>query len=227
MFMLLNIVLIVIILIELYYLCKTYGVMYPMNNITEEMTQSANYTVKFTTQWGADKEINHPPNPHTGNMFLVNHDKNFKLFELGQLASIGISNTAMYGTIDDLMNLTKNNASIGNVETSNVLMAPGETTLKINVTDDKPILSFSTMIAPSSDWFTGFSINLLDNNNNEWIKHKVIPLYVYIAGTDSNQGFVTEHKLRTVPEVISVKKDNFLYPTGKIKPIAYAIISKK
>lgn len=218
-----NITIILVVVLVLLALYIAYGMMYEKFTTTETNDQ-AKYSVKFITMWGADESINHPDNPHTGNMFLITHNNNFKLFEVGKLASKGVSNTSMYGTLDDLFAITNGNVNIGNTVTDRVLMAPGETSLTINADSSKPIMSFVTMIAPSSDWFTGFSLNLMENG--KWIDKKNIPLYVYVAGTDSNQGFVTEHVLRDVPNPISLKNDKFLYPDGKLKPIAYAIITK-
>jgi hypothetical protein len=194
------------------------------NFVYKKSTNDVMYNVKFVTMWGADQSINHPSNPHTGNMFLITHNSNFELFKVGQLASKGISNTSMYGTIDDLLKMVQNNHDIGSVVTNKVLMAPGEVNMTIGANSSKPILSFSTMIAPSSDWFTGFSTNLM--SDNQWIKEITIPLYVYIAGTDSNQGFVTEHQPKNIPDPISLNQSPILYPNNQVKPIAYAVITK-
>ena len=185
----------------------------------------ATYHVMFTTKWGEDPSISHPPNPHTGNMFLVTHTDGFRLFENGKLASKGVSTTSMYGTLDELFKTTNGNENVGNIVTSNVLPAPGETNLMINVTPNKRYLSFVTMIAPSSDWFTGFSsIDLM--KDGKWINGTTIPLYVYVAGTDSNQGFVTEHKMRKKALPIMIKTDSFLYPKNTVKPIAHVKITR-
>src|SRR5579872_3273335 len=84
------------------------------------------YSVTFMSKWGLDPRINHPSNPHTGNMFLVSHDNNFELFALGKLASKGVKQTSMYGTLDDLFAITNNNKHIGNIVTAGVLETPGE-----------------------------------------------------------------------------------------------------
>jgi hypothetical protein len=196
-----------------------------MDMISTSEDSPTKYLIKFTSMWGKDPRINHPENPHTGNMFLVSHDDEFELFKNGKFASKGVSQTAMFGTLDDLYTIANNNKQhIGKIVTSKVLETPGSSELMIDVSSDMHQLSFVTMIAPSSDWFTGFSIDLM--KNEKWINHTTIPLYVHIAGTDSNQGFVTEHKLRTVPEPIKIKQDNFLYPTGQVVPIAYVSIDK-
>lgn len=189
-----------------------------------ESADTAKYNVQFITMWGADESIRHPDNPHTGNMFLITHNDKFKLFEVGKLASKGVSNTSMYGTLDDLFAITNDNENVGNTVTSGVLMAPGEVNLTINAEPSKRVMSFVTMVAPSSDWFTGFSLDLIEDG--KWVTKKMIPLYVYVAGTDSNQGFVTEHKPRERAQPISLKNDKFLYPDGKLRPIAYAVVTK-
>lgn len=183
------------------------------------------YQVEFMSMWGNDSRINNPPNPHTGNMFLVSHNDKFKLFEVGQYANKGVSQTAMFGTLDDLYTVAKDNKEhIGNVVTSGVLSTPGKTDLVIEMTPIMSQISFVTMVAPSSDWFTGFSIDLMKNGG--WIDKTIIPLYAYIAGTDSNQGFVTEHKPRAIPEPIKINQSKILYPAGQVIPIAYAIINR-
>ena len=182
------------------------------------------FDVKFISLWGIDPLINHPVNPHTGNMFLITHDETLKLFELGKTASKAISKTAMYGDVTDLMDHINNHLHVGNIVTSSVLPTPGETTMSIHADIHNSHLSFVTMIAPSSDWFTGFTVNLIEND--KWIDKKTIPLYVYVAGTDNNQGFVEEHKPKNNADPISLKSDTSLYPSGKITPIAYAIITK-
>ena len=184
----------------------------------------ATYNVKFVTSWGADKTINAPQNPHTGNMFLVSHNVNFELFKVGQFASKEIANTAMYGSVDDLLDMVTNNGNVGDVVTNDALMAPGEVNLRIKVPYDKTHLSFVTMIAPSSNWFIGFSVNMMPKWG--WTDGMIIPLYVYDAGTDANQGFVTEHKPKFLADPISVINNNYLFPDNILKPIAHVIITR-
>ena len=202
-----------------------------IHNVSDtDSGRKAKYTIKFMTMWGTEGTkniINFPSNPHTGNMFAVTHNNKFKLFEVGKLASKAVSTTAMYGTIDELLKLTKDDPNIGNIKTTEVLTCPGQKDITIDLDSslNKTYLSFITMIAPSSDWFTGFSIDL--KQTSSWANKVMVPIFVYVAGTDSNQGFVTEHKPKANPDPISLKNDKELYPDGKFKPIAFALVTRQ
>ena len=39
-----------------------------------------------------------------------------------------------------------------------------------------------TMIAPSPDWFTGVSVDLMENG--EWVAEKTVTVFAWDAGTD-------------------------------------------
>lgn len=188
----------------------------------------AKYKITFVSDWGSDQQkINFPANPHTGNMFLITNNGQVQLFDVGTNASTAISNTAMFGTINDLQQLYKYNTNVGTIATNPVLMTPGKSSFFIDVYNDKPYLSFVTMVAPSPDWFTGTpkaGVNLLAQN--DWVKNISVPLYVYDAGTDSGQGFNTEHYIQNQPNPVTIKTDTFLYPDGLVKPIAYLQIDR-
>jgi hypothetical protein len=181
---------------------------------------SQKYKVTFTSDWGTNANINHPSDPHTGNMFLMTSRNDFDLFSVGDLASKGISQTSMYGTLDELLVLVKGKSNVGSVVTAPVLKLPGTATMNITADQANPYLSFATMIAPSPDWFTGISrLDLREGGN--WVKSKTMPLYVYDAGTDSGTGFAVEHILETAARPIAIKTDSFLYPQGRVEPIGY------
>lgn len=224
-----TLVVVIIIILIIWYLFFSNN----QSNVTNEYFKNTNnnsstavYNVTFMSEWGNNpKEINAPPNPHTGNMFLITQNGKIKLFNVGSYAIKGISNTSMYGTIDDLMMSFMNNNDVGQVVTAPVLKTPGQTTLTISADRNYHYLSFVTMVAPSPDWFTGISsLNLMPNG--QWINRAIIPLFVHDAGTDSGMGFNTEHYLEQNPKQITLKNDTFLYPDGQLKPIAFLRIDR-
>jgi hypothetical protein len=183
------------------------------------------YSVQFATNWGNDQSVNSPANPHTGNMFLTTGNGETSLFDVGQDASESIATAAMYGEVDDLVDDAEDDDNIYHVYTANVIQAPGKQNFDIEVTPDYPYLSFATMIAPSGDWFTGISnLNLV--NDGQWIDNVTVPLYVYSAGTDSVQGFSDQHQPKDDADPISIVDSNYLYPDGRVKPIAYLVINR-
>lgn len=216
------VVIIVVVLIAIYWVYKSYaGTMEMMSN-----TDGIRYKVTFVSNWGSDQnQINFPLNPHTGNMFLTVSNDDFNLFQVGQLASKAISNTSMYGTIDDLMNMVKNDRNVDSVYTAPVLETPGDHTFIITPDANYRYLSFVTMIAPSPDWFTGVTgFDLVQNMR--WIQQAVIPLFVFDAGTDSGTKFNMEHFIKARPDPITLKNDDFLYPDGMLKPIAFLAVER-
>jgi len=218
------IVVVVIVLFLAYWYLSSY-----YSKQTEQMTatsDSAEYMIRFVSNWGTNaQEINYPQNPHTGNMFLITNNDQFSLFLTGTLATKAISNTSMFGTIDDLSDLVANNPNIGMVVTAPVLPTPGEYTLKITADKDHHYISFVTMVAPSPDWFTGVS-NLDLMKDGQWLKQTMVPMFVFDAGTDEGTAFNTEHYPKTPADVVTLKNDTFLYPDSKLKPIAFLLIQK-
>lgn len=194
---------------------------------TDGGTESARYMIKFVSNWGSNpQEIRFPPNPHTGNMFLAVHNDKFGLFTVGGFASRGIAETSMFGTIDNLLENMKN-PNIKKISTSEVISTPGEKTFIIEPDQAYHYFSFSTMIAPSADWFTAVSkINLIENG--KWIQEKILPLFAYDAGSDAANklGFTDKHIPRDMPLPITPLTSQFLFPDKKVKPIAMLLIKK-
>ncbi len=184
------------------------------------------YRVQFMTKWGMDPNINAPEQPHTGNMFLAVHDGTYRLFDVNQLASRGIANTSMFGTVDNLMRMSEEHPGIKQIYTSPVLMAPGRKDMEIHVDPRHSHISFSTMVAPSPDWFTGVSkVNLMQNG--KWVNGMMIPLYVYDAGTDSGMGFFNMPDYpESRPKPVSMTTTRVIFPDGRPKPIAYLNIRR-
>lgn len=222
-------IIVVIVLIVVVYMLITgtyFGINEYFSSKASNASATAKYKITFVSEWGKDKNmINAPPNPHTGNMYLNVNNGKTTLFKEGKYASKGISITSMYGTIDDLLAATQNDPNIKKIYTDNVLVVPGKRSFNIEADTTNHYLSFVTMIAPSSDLFTGVSeFDLL--KDNKWKTKMVIPLFVLKAGTDSGTAFTTKHYLKPNPDVITVRKDKFIYPDNKPKPIAFLVIEK-
>ncbi len=63
--------------------------------------------------------------------------------------------------------------------------SPGSASSTFKVTADFHLVTVTSMLAPSPDWFVGVSgLNLLDGSNN-WKQREEVELFVYDAGTDS------------------------------------------
>ena len=79
--------------------------------------------------------------------------------------------------------------------------SPGVVTVTLTVSQDCPVVSVVSMIAPSPDWFVGVS-GLSLSENGAWIEHKVVELFPFDAGTDSGSSYVSPDEPTDSPEVI-------------------------
>lgn len=208
------IVLIIVLMVYFYYKDQRSVSSRPVNT----------YNVTFKTMWGNPQiPIGYPKDPHTGTMFVAVHDQQYVPFQVGNTASIGIQQSAEYGMSDELVKEVKSMGShVWKYNVMPVLMAPGQKTFQIETNDTYHYFSFVTMIAPSSNWFTGasFDINKIPLNVD-------IPLYALNAGTDSGKEFITTPKHPLSPhQPISKIGNSVLFPNSSAVPIAYLSISK-
>jgi hypothetical protein len=190
------------------------------------------YRIKFVTMWGTPGTENiigysMPPleGPHTGNMFLIQHDPNFNLFRVGDYASAGIAESSMFGTNNGLIK----EANGYKYYTKDVLQTPGERSFTITYDPQNPLFSFVTMIAPSSNWFTGVSsINMTGLNQSLTVgKSTGIALYAFDAGVDHGDQFKTFPKMPREEKIpISyIKENSVLFPDSSDQIMKDAIPS--
>ena len=92
------------------------------------------------------------------------------------------------------------NAEIGNaiingtafdlISGGGISPSPGTISIIFKVSEDYPLVSLVTMIAPSPDWFVGvMNLNLFENNS--FVDEKIVTLYAYDAGTDSGINYTS------------------------------------
>ena len=156
--------------------------------------------------------------------FLLLHNARYDLFAINSYASKGITQTAEYGTTDELEAEVKDDNNVAKYYTAGILQCPGKNTLDIEAYQEFSFLSFSTMLAPSQCNFTGFSsldLSLVDDSIE-------IELYAYSAGTAEDDIFQTmpKHYL-AMTEPISLKTDKpFFSRNQKTIPVGYATITR-
>jgi hypothetical protein len=181
------------------------------------------FLVTIQISWGDPRvPIGHPNDPHTGNMFLVTHNPYYSLFKVNNIASLGIRKSAEYGVVDELKMESQKSPDVYKIYTSDVLKAPGVRTFIIEDNSMFPLFSFTTMLAPSPDWFTGIT-----NIDLRSITNHTFPLYAYDSGSAYGSIFMTEpkyHRKMLIP--ISYKADAPFFPTGNVIPIGYININK-
>lgn len=175
------------------------------------------YDVTFDLFW--DKTgASYPENAHTGNILLVEHDKNYNVFRINELTSLGVAQSAMFG-VNDL--LIKEVQKLGfNYHTAKPIKIGEKTSFSVKYNPRAQYITLIAMIAPSPDWFVASRpIKLRRKKSN---KPLVYPLYAYDAGVDLGSEFQTFPKqLRRDAVPISLITSGALFPPKKTDDIQW------
>jgi hypothetical protein len=176
---------------------------------------TAKYRVTFHSTWSEDTHPDDfPSNPHFSGLIGASHSDKVTFWREGELASPGIKNMAETGSKSPLnqeilISILKKSAfqllSGDGIQTS-----PGFVNLTIKVSQEYPLVTLVTMIAPSPDWFVGVdSLNLFEEG--DFVDQKTEILYAYDAGTDSGLNYTSPNEPTNPPEPI------FLIETSPFK----------
>lgn len=161
----------------------------------------ATYTITFTGDWNSTDHSDNgmtplPSNDHWSDLIGTTHNSNVTFWELGQLATSGIEDVAESGNEVDFKQeindaITANNAlQLYDVDFDPNNALGTATLMSITVSEDFPLLTLVSMIAPSPDWFAGInSFSLLDGSN--WKDNISIDLFPYDAGTEDGTDYNT------------------------------------
>jgi len=181
--------------------------LYGGENGSEPVVGAAEYEVTFESTWSAATHpYNFPTNPHFSGLIGATHDSTVVFWKEGELASAGIKNVAEKGSKNPFDN--EINAAIAadtaftKLSGGGIGTSPGSVSLTFQVSNEYPLVTLVSMIAPSPDWFVGVS-GLSLYENGEWVSEKVVDLYLYDAGTDSGTDFTSRDEATTPPVVIT------------------------
>ncbi|WP_299020007.1 spondin domain-containing protein [uncultured Photobacterium sp.] len=163
---------------------------------------TVSYELEFKTNWSVTNfSTNFPSNRHFSGLIGLTHNSTVKIFEVGALASNGIVSMAETGSkgllksdIEDMQNQGNSGSTIDGQG-----IPAGLTSVSVifDISQDHPLVSVVTMIAPSPDWFTGVS-NIPLFVDGQWVEEIEIQLTSYDAGSDSGVTF-TSANLATNP----------------------------
>ncbi len=160
------------------------------------------YDVHFTPTWSfATHPTAFPPFAHFSPLIGATHNAGVQFWTPGGVSSPGIEVMAESGGTFQLDSevmqaITAGNA--GEVINGGAIFLPGTAMGTFRVTDEFPLVSLVTMIAPSPDWFVGVhDLNLLSPTG--WVDNLVVDLFAYDAGTDSGATF-TSNDINTLPK---------------------------
>jgi len=156
---------------------------------------TADYILTFESTWSSETfPINFPQNPHFSGLIGANHNGNVNFWEVGQPASVGIKDVAERGIkdafISELEQAVRDKNAGEVLSGGGIGTSPGSVSISFQVSKNFPLVTVISMLAPSPDWFAGTSaLNLYENGN--WAEEKIVELFVYDAGTDDGNDYVS------------------------------------
>ncbi|MBL4662436.1 MAG: spondin domain-containing protein [Flavobacteriaceae bacterium] len=172
----------------------------------------ATYSVNFTSNWTQTAHPHPsgslPGNAHWSKLVGATHNSDIVFLEMGGIATEGVENiaetggnTAFYSEVDAAITANFANAL---VDGDGLASAGGQINIdEIITTEDYPLLTLLSMIAPSPDWMIAInSISLIDGNG-DWIDEINIDLYPYDAGTDNGIDYTSGDSNTNPKEPIS------------------------
>lgn len=170
---------------------------------------SATYDITFTSTWNATNHTSIPENAHWSKLVGATHKTSNAFLQIGNLATLGIKNIAETGN-NTVFN-EEVNAEILNGEADQYINGPNLGTatgniliLDLVVTEEFPLLTLVSMIAPSPDWMVAINgYNLLDPEGN-WKPSVTLEMFAYDAGTDSGTDYTSGNSVTNPFEPISI-----------------------
>lgn len=164
----------------------------------------ATYTVTFDASWSAGTHPqDFPANAHFSGLVGGTHDASVHFWAAGEPASLGIQRMAEWGlqsVLADEVQVAVDAGSAGTVLLGpGIASSPGSATLTFTATLAHPLVTLTTMIAPSPDWFVGVA-GLDLRPGGSWSEEITVALYPWDAGTDSGVSYNSGDQ-PTVPHV--------------------------
>jgi len=154
----------------------------------------ATYSVTFDSNWTQaahpHSSGNLPATAHWSKLVGATHNSSITFFEMGGIATQGVENIAETGSntvfFSEVNNAITAETAYELIDGPGLSTAAGQITINnIMATDEYPLMSLLSMIAPSPDWMIALNSIPLRDGSNEWITEIVIDVYPYDAGTDS------------------------------------------
>jgi Spondin_N len=150
----------------------------------------ASYKIIFRLKW-QNPEFAVPAGAHVTALTGMIHSKDTSLWNTGSLATRGLEDVAEEG---NSMNMNMElDAIIAEKKALSKFLLPaplvtGGLDTVLNFNTSYSCISFTSMIAPSPDWFMGLhNVDLF--HGNSWVKDTTVSLMLYDAGTEDGDTF--------------------------------------
>jgi len=182
----------------------------PIPVAEEKLT--ATYELTLTSNWSmANFPTNYPDNAHFSPLVGLTHSADANIFANGEVSSPGVIVMAETGSKDllkeEIAEIQNLGYSANLIDELGIGVNDKTITITFEASQDFPLLSVVSMVAPSPDWFIGID-RLLLFKNNQWIDDETVQLVVYDAGSDNGELFKSDNMKTTLSEVITLLSTN-------------------
>ncbi len=188
---------------------------------------TATYTITFVSVWNSSDHGTLPGGAHWSSLVGATHQTPDEFLTMGNTASPGIKDIAETGAFGTFQSEINSNADANQFISGGGLgSATGIITVNnLQVSEDFPLLTLASMIAPSPDWFIAVnSVNLRSGNNainNGWKNTFSMDLFPYDAGTDDGSSY-TASNAATMPQGVITNLSGVMpFNTNKIGTITF------
>ena len=167
----------------------------PMPAQAQGNAQSVTYRVTFTGKFTVDalaRGVSVPSGAHFTTLIGAVHNDSVTFWSSGGTASAGIESMAEIGgtgTLRSEINVAMPNA-LAVISKSIASGGTATATVDITLTTGHPLVTLTSMIAPSPDWFVGVSgLSLRNSADDGWQSSLTVNLYPWDAGTENGTEF--------------------------------------
>ncbi len=159
------------------------------------------YRLTFQANWSSSTfPTNFPGGAHFSPLVGAVHDSGNEFWSPNNRASSGIESMAEVGGTGTLV--AEINARTPTTSyTGSGIGSTGTTSINFRVSQDCPLVTFVSMVAPSHDWFVGVTGEDLRDGSNQFVD-KTVNLVVWDAGTEDGTDFSLSGTADTNPQGI-------------------------
>lgn len=204
-------------------------------SVTSFGQSTATYDITFTSIWESvadnategQSTINLPGNAHWSSLVGATHQTTDEFLAMGGSATPGIESVAETGSFSTFQTeVTTNPDADQFINGGGLGSGKGDITINnLQVSEDYPLITLASMIAPSPDWFIAVnSINLRSGNsvvNNGWKDTFTVDVFPYDAGTEDGSGYSGSNPATSPHGVITSRSNITPFNDKKIGTITF------
>jgi hypothetical protein len=166
--------------------------------------------------------VDYPSSAHFSPLVGGTHNNQVSFWREGDLATLGIQDMAERGLTFRLTDEINAAIAARTAELAftggSIASSPGTATAEFTVSQDFPLVTLVSMIAPSPDWFVGVSgLHLFENGR--WTDELNVDLVPWDAGSDNGTTFTSPDLPATPHLPVSRIVSAPLSPSGRVTPL--------